>query len=383
MILHIDMDAFFASVEQRDDPWLKDKPVIVAGTSDRSVVAAASYEARRFGICSAMPVYQARKLCPGLIAAPVNKQKYACESEKIMCFLARFTPALEQVSVDEAYMDIEGCTRLFGQAREIAGRIRTGIQDRFSLPCSIGAAPVKFLAKTASDMEKPNGLVIIEPESARSFAHSLAVEKIPGVGKSSLVQLKQMNIRKLGDVKNFTRKTLSSKLGSLGARLIDYAELRDSPVKSHENRKSVSGESTLAEDTADIQTLKKYLLAHSNSIARSLRKNSLKFSTISIKIKFSDFTGLTRQKPYRAGSFSGNAIYTEAVDLLLTIDIKKKVRLVGVGASNLAEKNRPVQMELSDSTMESGKQWEKIDKALDRISCKYGDDIIRNASLNE
>ena len=383
MILHIDMDAFFASVEQRDDPWLLGKPVVVAGDSGRSVVSAASYEARRFGIRSAMPVYQAKTLCPGLILVPVNKKKYADESEKIMTYLSGFTPLMEQVSVDEAYMDVTGCTRLFGGYQEIAARIKQGIRDHFDLACSVGAAPVKFLAKIASDMDKPDGLVIIEPESAEEFAHSLAIEKIPGVGRSALSRLQPLNIRKLGDVKKFDTSTLSAKLGGFGLKLADCADLKDSKVQGNENRKSVSGESTLPEDTSDIHILKKYLLHHANSIARSLRKKNLGFSTLSIKIKFSDFSCLTRQKPYRTSSFSGTSIYNEAVDLLCTVNIKKKVRLVGIGASNLIEGDRPVQMELLADTSRSENQWEQLDKTLDRISGKYGKNIIYNASLNE
>ena len=383
MILHIDMDAFFASVEQRDDPWLKGKPVAVAGDSGRSVVSAASYEARRFGVRSAMPVYQARKLCPSLILVPVNKTKYAVESDKIMSYLAGFTPLMEQVSVDEAYMDVDGCARLFGSHEELAARIKQGMRDQFGLTCSVGAAPVKFLAKIASDMNKPDGLVIIDPQSAEEFAHGLAIEKIPGVGKSALSRLKPLNIRKLGDVKKFDRRTLSAKLGSFGLKLADCAALKDSPVQVHENRKSVSGESTLPEDTMDIHMLKKYLLIHSNTIARSLRKKDLRFSTLFIKIKFSDFSSLTRQKPYRNRSFSAQSIYNEAVDLLCTVDINKAVRLVGVGASNLIEGARPVQMELMADSSGSANRWEQIDKTLDRISGKYGRDIIYNASLNE
>lgn len=383
MILHIDMDAFFASVEQRDDPWLLGKPVAVAGDSNRSVVSAASYEARRFGIRSAMPVYQAKKYCPDLILVPVDKTKYAVESGKIMEYLSGFTPLMEQVSVDEAYMDVEGCTRLFGESRKIAARIKEGMRNRFDLTCSVGAAPVKFLAKIASDMDKPDGLVIIEPASAEQFAHSLAVDTIPGVGKSALPRLKSLNIRNLGDVKKFGRRTLFAKLGRFGPKLADFADLIDSPVRGRDNRKSVSAETTLPEDTRDLDILKKYLLLHANTIARSLRKKNLRFSTLSIKIKFSDFSALTRQKPYRHGSFSGNSIYSEAVDLLCCVGIKKRIRLVGIGASNLIEGDRPVQMELTADSSGSENRWEQLEKTLDRISGKYGTDIVCNASLNE
>ena len=383
MILHIDMDAFFASVEQRDAPRLMGKPVAVAGDSGRSVVSAASYEARRFGIRSAMPVYQARKLCSGLIIVPVNKKKYACESEKIMEYLSGFTPLMEQVSVDEAYMDVTGCTRLFGGYQKIACRIKQGIRDHFNLTCSVGAAPVKFLAKIASDMDKPDGLVIIEPESAQEFAFHLDMEKIPGVGTNTLCRLQPLQIRTLGDIKKFDRNTLAAKLGGIGLKLADCAELKDSHVQENENRKSISGESTLAEDTRELSILKKYLLLHSNTIARSLREKNLRFSTLSIKIKFSDFSCLTRQQPYRHRSFSGTSIYNEAVDLLKAVDVNKKVRLVGVGVSNLIKGDRPVQMELLADSSGTETRWEQIDKACDQISGKYGKNIVRNASLNE
>jgi DNA polymerase-4 len=200
MILHIDMDAFYASVEQLDNPRLKNKCVIVGGTSNRGVVSAASYEARRFGIHSAMPIYQAKQKCPHGIFVPPRMSRYKAVSKKVMALLRDFSPLVEPVSIDEAYMDITGCQRLFGEPQETAGEIKRQIKETVQLTCSIGVAPNKFLAKIASDLEKPDGLTLILPDRVAEFIDSLPIKKVPGVGKKMYRQLELLRIRTLGDV---------------------------------------------------------------------------------------------------------------------------------------------------------------------------------------
>ena len=206
MILHVDMDAFFASIEQRDNPNLKGKPIIVGSLSKRGVVSAASYEARKFGIYSAMPIFQALKKYPDLIVVPVNKNKYASTSQKIMKIFKEYTPLVEPVSIDEAFLDITGCERLLGSHKKIAINIKKRIKKELSLTCSIGAAPVKFLAKIASNMNKPDGITIIKKHEAKKFVLTIDIKKVSGVGKKVIKQMKMLNIKTLGDINKIKLK---------------------------------------------------------------------------------------------------------------------------------------------------------------------------------
>ena len=222
MILHIDMDAFFASVEQRDTPYLRGKPIVVSGHSKRSVVSTASYEARQYGIRSAMPVFQAKQRCPGLIIVQGNRKKYCEDSARIMDILGRFSPRVEPVSIDEAYLDVQGCEKLLGPPQTIARNIKQTIWDTLSLTCSIGIAPVKFLAKIASDMEKPNGLTVISRDRIPAVIQALPIARVPGVGKKSLVLMDRLRIRTLGDVARIDPDLLTRKLGKMGTAFLSF-----------------------------------------------------------------------------------------------------------------------------------------------------------------
>ena len=225
MILHIDMDAFYASVEQLDNPWLKGKCVIVGGTSNRGVVSACSYEARKYGVHSAMPIFQARQRCPDGIFVPTRMARYKEMSKKIMAILRDFSPRIEVVSIDEAYMDISGSRRLQGDPEKVAVDIKNKIKTSLGLTCSVGMAPGKFLAKVASDIDKPDGLTIIWPQDVTDFIRRLPVQKVPGVGKKTYAQLESMGIKTLEDVKKFPEKIILDRLGKFGHRLIDSAPL--------------------------------------------------------------------------------------------------------------------------------------------------------------
>ena len=286
MILHIDMDAFYASVEQLDDPRLKNKSVIVGGTSNRGVVSAASYEARKFGIHSAMPIYQAKQKCPHGIFVSPRMERYKEVSQKVMALLREFSPLVEPVSIDEAYLDITGCRRLFGEAPEIAREIKRKIKETVHLTCSVGVAPNKFLAKIASDLDKPDGLTLILPHQVPAFIDALSVKKIPGVGKKVFHQLELMGIRTLGDVRRLPEKALIMHLGKFGRRLRALScGNDDSPVIPHAPHKSISSERTLPADTRDIKLLKRYLLSQSAEVARQLRLAGMRARTITIKLK--------------------------------------------------------------------------------------------------
>ncbi|MBU3954172.1 MAG: DNA polymerase IV [Proteobacteria bacterium] len=384
MILHIDMDAFFAAIEQRDNPELRNKPVIVAGFSKRSVVSTASYGARKFGIHSAMPVFQARQLCPEVIIVPGNREKYAAESKKIMAIICGFSPLVEQVSIDEAYVDISGCEKLFGPPLAMAQKIQAAILKDLFLTCSIGIAPVKFLAKIASDLNKPNGITHISKDKMDNFIADLPIARVPGVGKQAAKQMELLQIRTLGDVRKFDTSLLNRKFGKMGARLYQLAYgIDETCVETEHIRKSISSETTLSEDISDADAAGKILLAHAQRVGRDLRKKQMKCCNVSIKIKFSDFTQITRSKRTDTWICSSTAIFNAAISLYRQVELKKKIRLLGVGVSHFQDMDTPVQMELLSLTGErTKKQWESVDRAVDSIQEKFGSDMVKKASLN-
>ena len=384
MILHIDMDAFYASVEQLDDPRLKNKCVIVGGTSNRGVVSAASYEARQFGIHSAMPIYQAKQKCPHGIFVFPRMGRYKEVSKKVMTLLKEFSPLVEPVSIDEAYVDITGCQRLFGEPQEIAGEIKRKIKETVNLTCSVGVAPSKFLAKIASDLNKPDGLTLILPDQVPEFIDSLPIKKVPGVGKKMYRQLELLGIQTLGDVQRLPEKSLRKHLGKFGKRLRELSSgSDDSRVTPHAPHKSISSERTLAADTRDIRLLKRYLLSQSGEVARQLRKAGVRAKTITIKIKDADFKTITRRTTIAIPTQSSKTIYKNAARLMDDYKITKKIRLIGVGTSGFSSVTASVQMSLFDTHTAPGDDWEKVDKALDSIGKKFGTDVVGRASLKD
>ena len=384
MILHIDMDAFYASVEQLDNPGLKGKCVIVGGPSKRSVVSAASYEARKYGVRSAMPIFMAKQKCPEGVFVPPRIQRYKEVSKKIMKLLCDFSPLVEPVSIDEAYMDITGGERLLGSPEQIGIHIKEKIRKKVKLTCSVGIAPNKFLAKIASDMEKPDGLFIIMPDEAHEFIKSLAINKVPGIGKKTGSLLENLGITTLGDVKKYREKILLSRLGKSGKRLIELSACIDnSPVTPFSQRKSVSTEHTLTEDTRDQTILKKFLLKHSQDVGRELRRLEVKAKTITLKLKQEDFKQITRSTTIDNPTQSSETIYSTACRLLLKYRLKTKIRLIGVGASGFVPSAMPFQMELFEQKEKKGNNWEKVERAIDAIIEKFGEDAVRRAALTE
>ncbi|MBT8331330.1 MAG: DNA polymerase IV [Deltaproteobacteria bacterium] len=384
MILHIDMDAFYASVEKLDDPRLRHKCVIVGGTSNRGVVSAASYEARRYGVHSAMPIYQAKQKCPHGVFVPPRMGRYKEVSKNVMALLKEFSPLVEPVSIDEAYMDITGCQRLFGQPQEIAREIKRKIHDGVHLTCSVGVAPNKFMAKIASDLEKPDGLTVILPDQVPQFIQSLDIKKVPGVGKKMVRQLELLGIRTLGDVARLPEKSLHKHLGKFGQRLRALSSGSDnSPVTPHAPHKSISSERTLAADTRDIKLLKRYLLSQSAEVARQLRQAGVRAKTIVIKIKNADFKTVTRRTTIAIPTQSSKTIYKHAAQLLDEFKITQKIRLIGVGTTGFSAVTASVQIGLFERTEKPKENWEKVDKTLDSIGKKFGKDAIRRATLKD
>jgi DNA polymerase-4 len=384
MILHIDMDAFYASVEQLDRPELRGHCVIVGGTTNRGVVSAASYAARKYGVHSAMPIFQAKQLCPDGIFIPPRFERYKEVSRMVMSLLRDFTPQVEPVSIDEAYMDISDCDKLHGSPAELGARIKKIIRETVKLTCSVGIAPVRFLAKIASDLDKPDGLTVILPEEVPTFIDALSIHKVPGVGKKTGAQFALLGIQTLGDVKKFPEKLIRNRFGKYGERLLELAAgIDDTPVRPSWRHKSVSSEQTLAQDTRNRQLLDKHLLKQSGNVAKQLRKMDMRAKTITLKLKHADFKQVTRSTTLHIPVQSSDRIFLEASRLLTEYPLRKQVRLIGVGVSGLVSREVPVQLGLFDKTLKKRDHWEKLDLTLDTITHKFGKNAIRRASLNK
>jgi len=378
MILHVDMDAFFASVEQMDHPEYRGKPVVVGGNSERGVVSAASYEARAFGIHSAIPGFMARK-CPEAIFLSPRKERYIAVSRRIMTIFRSFTPLVEVVSIDEAFLDVTGCDKLFGTPEIIAASIRKQIRDQMELTCSVGVAPNKFLAKIASDMDKPDGLTIIRPEEAMAFVERLPIQKVPGVGKVALSGLLSLSIKTMGDVQQYPESFLVRKLGKFGRRLFQLAQnIDNTPVVPQQPPKSISSEETFSTDTLQREFLNKRLLYHAQLVARQLRKQGLRAKTVRIRIKHSDFSVATRSETVSKPIQSSDAVFREAEALLDRYPLSRKVRLIGVGTTGLVSEQMPLQQDLFNP---AGKDtWEKVDRAMDAVNIKFGNKMLQRGS---
>lgn len=382
MILHMDMDAFFASVEQLDNRELAGKALVVGGSSGRGVVAAASYEARRFGIHSAMPMFMAKKRCPQVIVVPPRRDRYREISRAVMAILHNFSPVVEQVSIDEAYLDATGCERLHGIPAVMAQSIKNEIRQTVGLTCSVGVAPVKFLAKIASDLRKPDGLTVIEPQDLAHVIAALPIDKVPGVGSQAQRRLGQMGITRLGDVGKVGPGLLVARLGKFGHRLIELANGQDtSTVSVHTPAKSISTERTLAEDTCDRELLGQQLLAQSQEVGRQLRRQGLTARTITLKLKDRDFRQITRSATLSAPCQSSEKIYRTAAALLQGQVLAKPVRLIGVGASALMADSLPRQAGLFPELQRTESGWEKVDRAVDRIAERFGNAAVHRGSL--
>jgi DNA polymerase-4 len=376
-ILHIDMDAFFAAIEVVDNPSLKGKPVIVGGSTSRGVVSTASYEARRFGVHSAMPIFKAKEKCPQGIFLPVRKDRYQEVSRKVLDILEDFTPLVEQVSIDEAYLDVTGCEALFGGADEIARHIKARVAKETGLTCSIGSAPNKFLAKVASDMHKPDGLTILSTDEVGSFLSRLPVEKIPGVGERSLEGLRHYGIKTVGDLKEFNKERLLKSFGKLGLRLYELARgIDDSPVVPYREVKSISSEETLQSDTDDLTCLKALVASHADNVACRLRDGGFKARTITLKIKLDDFSEMSKSLTISHSTNSTKIISDSAVQLLLNYPLRRKVRLIGVAVSNLGVAKEEAQSSFFALRVKEEKE-RRTDEAVDEIRRRFGGKVIR------
>jgi len=384
MILHIDMDAFYASVEQLDNPWLKGRCVIVGGTSSRGVVSAASYEARKFGVRSAMPIFQARQRCPQGVFLSPRMSRYQEVSAEVMAILREFSPLVEPVSIDEAFLDLAGTERLHGSPAELARTLKHRILEAVHLTGSVGVAPNRFLAKVASDFQKPDGLTVVRPDEVAAFIDRLPIGKVPGVGPKTNARLEALGVRFLGEIRKFPEPTLELILGSYGLRLLELSRGIDpTPVTPHSPAKSVSSECTLEEDTREPTALTRCLLEQADEVAAGLRKEGVKARTVVLKIKHADFKLFTRRTTFTPPTQSSKVLYRHAVRLLQEYRLTQKIRLVGLGATGFVPADAPRQQELFAGEKTSQEGWEKVDRTMENIKSRYGDKVIRRATLKE
>ena len=379
-ILHVDMDAFYASVEIVKDPTLKGKAVIVGGIGGRGVVTSASYEARAFGVTSAMPTLRARRLCPHAIFLPNDFTAYTEYSERIRDVFLSFTPLVEPLSLDEAFLDISGSIRLFGPPVEIAKQIKAATLG-FGLPCTVGVAPNKFLAKLASGRGKPDGLLVVEADKVREFLDPLPVNALWGVGAATGEQLRKLGLKTVSDIRQVGKRTLERAVGeSLGAHLHALANgIDDRSVIPHGSTKSVGSENTFATDLDSTEDILREILRLSDRTAGRLRAKGLCGRTVTLKVRFSNFSTITRSKTSDAEVDAAAEIYDIARGLYLKLDpTRPRIRLLGVSVTGLAP--GPARRQLG--LLETGRAgWPEASDAVDKIRERWGSGSVGPATL--
>jgi DNA polymerase-4 len=378
-ILHVDMDAFYASVEERDNPKLKGKAVVV-GVGKRGVVSAANYEARKFGIRAAMPIYKAKALAPHAVFIAPNMARYAEVSEQVMAIFRDVTPHVEPISLDEAFLDVTGARRLLGSGIEIADQIRKRVEKDLGITCSVGIAHNKFIAKIASGHCKPNGVLEVDPEKMLEFLHPLAANEIWGVGPKTNELLEKMGLFTIADIANTPRSTLIRVLGQAsGASLYELAWGRDyRDVITEHSEKSISASQTFDVDLYQPEEILKEFLRLTEKSADRMRAKGLAANTISIKVRFADFKTISRSKTLDLPTTGTQEIFEVAKSLYLGLELDRVlVRLVGVSLDSLVENDDVKQMVLGERTS----SWQQADRAIDRVKAKFGSGSLRPARL--
>ncbi len=379
IILHMDMDAFFISVEQRDDPSLRGKPAAVCGSLSRSVVTSATYEARPYGIRAGMPIQEAKRRCPQLILVEGDHSKYTETSSRIFSILKEYTPLVEVASIDEAYLDITQSTLLFKSPLHLAQTIKAHILEKEKLTCSVGIAPNKLLAKLASRLKKPDGLVVIEKEEVEKVLRDLPVSKLYGIGPKLEEALQAIGIFTCGPLGKCQVSLLTQRFGVIGERLHEMGlGIDDSPVipfDEEEDPKSVSHSVTLEKDTSELEALKKVLLQLSERVSRRMRRDSLYGKRVTLTVRYSDFYTFTKQKTLSQSINSGNDIFRHGLEIYRSISHPKPIRLLGIGMS-LLEKEWS-QLGLFDRRQKT----DHLLKAMDQVNDRFGDWTLTWASL--
>jgi len=386
------MDAFYASVEQRDDPSLRGKPVAVGGPAPRGVVSAASYEAREYGVHSAMPMVRALQICPQLIVPPLRMDKYAQISRQVFEIFRSFSPLVEPLSLDEAFLDLSGTERLEGPPKAIARAIKARVNKDLDLVVSVGLAPNKFLAKIASDLGKPDGLVVVEPAAVEVFLRPLPVSRVFGVGKVTQKGLHDLGINTIGELAEFPRAVLRKRFGELGDQLWSLARgIDDRPVEPEQAPKSIGHEDTFTEDMEDPAELEQILLEQADRVARRLRKGGWVARVVVLKAKTHDFKLYTRRRALQRPTSDGDVLARTAQELLAKLlrtagphtsrgpnqPAPLKLRLTGVTAAELSQSEAPRQLTFDEP---EHARKDKLAETLDSITERFGKQMLSRAS---
>ncbi len=381
-ILHVDMDAFYASVEVARRPELRGRPMIVGGMGSRGVVLAATYEARRHGIHSAMPMSRALRLGPpDLVVVQPDHARYAQVSAAVMEVFTSITPFVEPLSLDEAFLDVSGCRLTHGSPGAIAASIRDQVHDEQGITCSVGVAPTKFVAKLASTQCKPDGLLVVPADQVIAFLHPMPVGALWGVGERTEEQLHRLGLRTVADIAHTPTQTLVRALGqAAGRHLADLAWGRDDrDVTLHQRERSVGAEETFARDVDDPEIVLAELLRLSEKVGGRMRRAGLSGSTVTIKVRFADFSTVTRSRRLRASTAVSREIFHGARDLYLAMHLDRaRIRLVGVRMEGIALEET-VETQLILGAPERG--WREAEQAVDRVIAKFGRDTVRHARL--
>lgn len=373
MILHVDMDAFYASVEERDNPELRGRAVIVGGSPDkRGVVSAANYEARRFGVHSAMPSRTAYRLCPHGIFIRPRMSHYAGVSRKIREIFHRYTPLVEPLSLDEAFLDVTASIKLFGEPDEIGRQIKSAIREELNLVASVGVAPSKFLAKIASDVDKPDGFVVVTADGAQAFLDPLPISRLWGVGKASSKILQRFGIERIEQVRQLSAEVLRQQFGKQGDHLWRLAHGIDNRrVVPDQEAKSISHETTFSVDVEDVDVLRSWLMQQSEQVARRLRRHGLKGRTVQLKLRYADFSTITRSLTLPQPTDLTDDIWKSAAELFdhRLPERHLSVRLLGVGVSGIESGSQSQPSLFADEERE---RLARLDTVTDEIRNKFG-----------
>ncbi|MCP2338304.1 DNA polymerase IV [Actinomadura rupiterrae] len=380
-ILHVDMDAFFVSVELLDRPELRGRPVVVGGLGGRSVVSAASYEAREYGVHSAMPMTRARRLCPQAVVLPPRHERYTAVSRAVFEIFRSMTPLVEPLSVDEAFLDVAGARKLYGRPAEIARLVREKVFEQQGVTCSVGVAPTKFVAKLASTRCKPNGLLVVPADGVEEFLHALPVAALWGVGERTEQQLARLGLRSVGQLARVPLATLQRELGNaLGAHLHELAWGRDPrPVVPESADKSIGAEETFDTDLDDPDEIRRELLRLAEKVGARVRAAGYAGRTVSIKLRDGDFKTITRARTLREPTDLARVIYVTACELYEASGWERvRLRLVGVRVENLTPAgDAPRQLALDEP--ETG--WREAERVIDQVAHRFGTGAVRPAAL--
>lgn len=378
-VMHIDMNSFFASVEQAANPHLKGKPVVVAGSQQRTVILTASYEARAFGVKTGMMVHEAKRLCRDLIIVPADNRKYTYTSSQIMKLMHDYTPLVEVFSIDEAWLDVTGSLALFGGAESIAYKIKSRIMYHFDITCSVGIAPNKLLAKLASEMKKPDGLTVIKPEEVSRVLERMPIKELCGIGRNMERQLLMMSIRTCGELGRCDEQRLTRKFGIIGTRLKQMGQgIDDTPVipaEDAEEVKSVGHSMTLKRDITSRHEILRYLLQLSEMVGRRARRYEVAGKTVHLTIRYADFSTFGKQATLKQYVNKSEDIYNGAVAILNCIDIEQPIRLLGVRITNLCYQREQLPL------FEEERKKAFMVSAMDAVNDKFGDFTVTYGSL--